>query len=308
MNFQQLMYVVALNEHKHFARAAEACDVSQATLSVMLRKLEEELSLVLFDRSRSPVVITHDGERVLGVAREILAKRQEMLGLYDVLNDTATGELSIGVIPTVAMSLLPILLKSMLKAHPHIKLRIKEVTTEEIITLLEQGKLDVGILATPIDGVDLHTYPLYTEPMMVYGVGNGTQEFITKRDLKDQEVWLLEDGHCFKEQAMTVCDIQEGSRKHENLDFEGNSFDTLLNLTDSFGGYTLLPELYAKGLSRSRWQKCKRFKDPQPARQVSAMVFHPFVKKRLVDALIQVARKAMTTKLDSSQAKVVGVK
>jgi LysR family hydrogen peroxide-inducible transcriptional activator len=294
MNFQQLAYVLALNEHKHFSRAAESCDVAQATLSAMLRKLEEELGLTLFDRTRAPLITTQDGELVVIMAREILSKRDELLGLSSNLSGQVQGQLRIGIIPTVAPLILPLFLSAFAAAFPHVSLQIQEVTTEEIVRLLASNDLDVGILATPIQGVDMHTYPLYREALQVYGVLDNEREFVHREELQGEQIWLLEEGHCFKDQVMTVCDLRATSRPHQQIEMRGSSFDTLVSLVDDFGGYTLLPELYAQRMPKRKRDKMRAFRAPQPVRQVSAMVYRPFAKKRLVDAFIHLIRQEVT--------------
>jgi LysR family hydrogen peroxide-inducible transcriptional activator len=300
MNFQQLEYILAVSNHRHFARAAESCNVTQATLSAMIKKLEEELGMKIFDRSHQPVITTDEGQDVLELAKTILADQRRLIALSKSEETVFNGELIIGVIPTVANSLLPMVLGEIIKDHPKLKLHIKEITTEEITRQLKEETIDTGILATPLLDDSLEEHVLYYESMMVYGINDRGKKYVLPGDLKNEEIWLLEEGHCFKDQSMTICNIKEKTGGPSNLKFEGNSFDTLLNLSDRFGGYTLVPELYYNLMSNEKKKKTRHFQKPIPVREVSLVHYRPLAKRRVIEALAKEIRKLITPKLTTS--------
>ena len=291
MNFRQLEYILAVNEQSHFGKAAEQCFVSQATLSEMIRKLEDELEIVIFDRSRSPVILTSQGKDVIRNARDIIDKTHQLKQLKSSLEGRLSGTIRIGIIPTVAPLLLPLIIKPFVNAFPDINLKIKEATTDQLISDLEANQLDGAILATPVADTDMNEYPLYTEALKVYGIKDKTKKLVRIKDIKKSRIWLLQEGHCLKDQIISICELDKKSYEIDRLEIECNSFATLVSLVDDFGGYTLLPELYVNIMSRDRQIKTQSFEQPEPKRQISMLVFRPFVKKTQINALVEVIRK-----------------
>lgn len=301
MNFQQLEYVIAVDKAKQFWQAAEDCNVTQATLSAMVRKLEGELGYVLFDRSRKPIKTTHEGSAFIETAKTILTQRDSLFEIGQQ-EQALKGKLTLGIIPTIATSLLPLILPVILGDHPELELDIVELTTEEIKKQLYTDRIDFGILATPVEEEDLEEHILYYEPMMVYGMRN-QKGYVTSDDIKEGKVWLLEEGHCFRNQVMTICEIREKQLAHQNLNFRGNSFETLLNLADSFGGYTLVPELYYKDLFKERKAKTKHFEKPVPVREVSLLSYRKVGKKYAIEYLTQMIQTLTNPLLSASSLK-----
>jgi len=275
MNFKQLEYILAIDEYKVFSEAAFHCGVTQATLSAMVIKLEEELGFQIFDRTTKPVTITESGEEVIAKAKEMLRIKGSIDLIGKSIPEGLSGELRIGIIPTVANSLLSKILPVLLEKNPDLQLVIKEVTTEEVIRGLKRGSLDFGIAATPIEDESIHEEIAYYEPMLVYGVTENSKEYTVSEDLLNDKIWLLEEGHCFREQVSIICGLQEKKNTIENLKFEGNSFETLLSMVDSFGGHTLIPELYYRELSSERAKKSRMFQKPIPVREISVLSYEP---------------------------------
>ncbi len=302
MNFQQLEYVMAVHKHKHFGIAADSCHITQATLSAMIKKLEEELKILLFDRSRKPIQTTDMGLQFIETARTIL-QQKELLFSLNKQSEKLEGKLSIGIIPTVANSLLPIILPSILKENQKLQLTISEITTEEIKTQLIMDKIDIGILATPINDKQFDEHILYYEPMMIYGILDKKKEYVNSKDIKNGNIWLLEEGHCFRNQALTVCEIKEKELSPSNLNFMGSSFETLLNLTDKFGGYTLIPELYYKNMSKQKQNRTKHFQKPIPVREISIVTYRHFAKNQSIKYLSALIQKLTKTHLSTKSYK-----
>lgn len=303
MNFQQLEYIIAVDKLKHFGLAAESCYVTQATLSAMIKKLEEELNVQFFDRSRHPILTTEHGKVIVAKAKELIRHRDELIGLATTQPTQLEGKLTIGIIPTIANSLLPLILPSLLKKNPNLDLSVVEITTEEIISQLELNKIDLGILATPIEDAELDETILYYEPMLVYGKESGKKKYVSGNDISDRKIWLLQEGHCFRNQAMTICNIEEKVAAASNLQFEGNSFETLLNLAESFGGLTLIPELYYLEMPKRKQKLTKPFHKPIPVREVSIVSYRPELKRHTISYLANHIRKIIEPRLSSKDYK-----
>ena len=302
MNFQQLDYALAIHKHKNFGAAADYCDISQATLSAMVKKLEQELDIVLFDRSRKPVKTTAEGMIFIEKARSILKIKGE---LNEIKNSDSSmeGKLTIGIIPTVVNALMPKVLPKILDENPKINLEIKEITTEQIKLQLSNDEIDLGILATPIQDEEYDEHQLYYEPMWVYGIQNEQKHYVSSDDVKNQNIWLLEEGHCFREQMRTICEIKEKAPKHKNLAFKSNSFETLMHMCDQFGGLTLLPELFVNQLPPQLQLKSKSFTVPIPVREISIVSYRKTGNQKIISYLSQLIQKEVSPLLKTSQYK-----
>lgn len=301
MNFHQLEYIVAVDEHKLFSKAAFACDVTQATLSTMIIKLEKELGFPIFDRSTKPVTTTESGKELINKAKELLAIRNSTFLIGKSIPKSISGKLSLGVIPTVANSLLPIILPEVLNHNPNLTLQVKEITTKEIIRSLKLGELDMAIAATPLNEKNIDEEILYYEPMYVYGVNNANKKYIVSEEMLDKKVWLLEEGHCFREQVSTICGLKNKNSDIKNLSFEGNSFETLLSMVDIFGGYTLIPELYYLKLGKEIQSKSRRFQKPIPVREISILSYTPARKSMTIEYFVELIKRMIGPRLSTNR-------
>lgn len=298
MNFQQLEYVLAVHKHKHFGLAAENCHITQATLSAMIKKLEQEIGITIFDRSRKPVKTTDVGLIFIEKSKNLIAQKNE---LYELKNtsEVLSGSITIGIIPTVATSLLPLVLPKVIQENPELTIEVIEITTEQIKQQLVMDSIDIGIVATPINDVRFEEHIMYYEPMMVYGIADKDKTYVTSSDVKNKSVWLLEEGHCFRNQMLTVCEIQEKEMKHSNLNFKGNSFETLINLANTFGGLTLIPELYYNDLNEIKKVKTKHFELPIPVREISIISYRQYANSKIISYLTDLIQKTVNTQLST---------
>lgn len=303
MNFKQFEYVLALSRQRHFGRAAEECAISQATLSEMIKRLEEEIGYQLFDRSSYPIKPTKEGLVFAEKAEEILKLRRQMLISSPNEDGPLTGSLRIGIIPTVINQMVPDVMKSFIETHPKLKLSLEEIPTEEILKRLSADRLDLGIVSTPLPkgSIEVEEEILYYEAMLVYGLDDSAKDFIKREELKQAEVWLLEDKHCFRNQSMNVCGIGSKQKGLNQFDFKGNSFESLIRLSEEFGGYTLIPELFAKSLSEKRRSRVREIKQPTPVREISLISAVPLIKKQAMLKLSEHIRKEISPKLISSK-------
>ncbi len=285
MNLQQLEYIIAVDQFKHFSKAALHCNITQATLSMMIKKLEEELNIVIFDRKMSPIITTELGKEIIIEAKKALFHSKEIVALAKSKEHKVEGKLRMGIIPTIANSLLPKILFPLMDAYPLLELELFEITTHNIIRQLKEGTIDVGILSTPIQDEQIEESILYYETLMVYGNLSNDKKYILPEELAKQPLWMLEEGHCMRDQVIQLCQINNGHPLPNNLKFQANSFETILNMVDVMGGLTFIPELYYETLSKERKAKVIEFKTPIPVREISMVYYRPFAKLRMIEQL-----------------------
>lgn len=288
MNLQQLEYIVAVDTWRHFSTAAEKCHVTQPTLSMMIQKLEAELDIKIFDRTRQPVVTTAIGKKIIEQARVILNEADVLKKIVVEQKGEITGELRIGIIPTLAPYLLPLFLSTFLKKYPNLKLKISELTTSQIIQELESQRLDAGILATPLKVPSIKEVPLFYEQFVVYASQNEKlmkKKYLLADDIDVNRLWLLEEGHCLRSQVVNLCELKRKETLLHNLDYEAGSIETLKKMVDMNNGITILPELALRDLSRAQEKNVRHFKAPVPAREISIVTYRYFVKYNLIEAL-----------------------
>ena len=288
MNLQQLEYVVAVDKHRHFSNAAENCFVTQATLSMMIKKLEEELGITIFDRSKQPVVPTEAGKILIEQARSVLRETELIKQISSNLKTGLQGDLKIGIIPTLAPYLLPLFLPQFLKQYPSIKLKIQEQTTEQLLQMLASDKIDVAIMATPLGDKNFKETPLFYEEFKVFVSANDKnlkKKYILPEDIDINKLWLLEEGHCLRSQALNLCELQKQQAKAHNLDYETGSIESLLKITEINEGITIVPELATLNFDSVMKEKLRYFKPPVPVREISLVTYRHFIKKKLLELL-----------------------
>lgn len=308
MNIQHLTYIIAVDAQRHFAKAAEKCFVTQPTLSMMIQKLEEELGVKIFDRSKQPVVPTEAGEIVIRQAKIILQEANRMKIIVSELKGEIKGELKLGIIPTVAPYLLPLFLNKFLKKYPLLKIKITELTTQQIIDKLKNHHLDAGILATPLNNDSLNEQPLYYEQFVVYASKNETlmkKKFLLPADIDTNHLWLLEEGHCLRSQVLNLCELRKRELETSNLEYEAGSIETLKKMVDFNNGITILPELALKELSVKDMKNVRHFKSQVPAREISIVTYHHFVKQRIIDVLKEEICKSVPAEMLTAKRKMV---
>lgn len=295
MNLQQLEYIVALDTHKNFSKAAEVCFITQATLSTMVKKLEEELEIMIFDRKTSPVVTTECGQKIIIEAKKIVHQINQLKQISSEIKNTIEGELKIGVIPTIASNLLHRILPDLIKTYPLLKLDIYEITTNNIIQKLKNGEIDAAILSTPLKHNEFLKKVLYYENLFVYGniKEHKNKKYITTKEINNETVWLLEQGNCLTDQIINVCNLKE-KELNKNIRFKPNTLETLVNMVDNFNGLTLIPELFYKDLSDARKSNVIDFIKPSPVREISLVYYYPYSKLKLIEAVEQFIKDKIT--------------
>jgi LysR family hydrogen peroxide-inducible transcriptional activator len=290
MTFTQLEYIIAIDTYRHFAIAAEHCFVTQPTLSMQVQKLEQELGVRLFDRTRQPVVATEQGVEIIEQARKIIHERSLLLERIQHKKGLLTGELRIGIIPTLAPYLLPLFVQPFTKKYPGVKLIVNEMMTEQVIARLREGRIDTGLLVTPLEENGITEQVLFYEELMAYVSKKNTayeKTYVLPQDIDPQKLWILEEGHCFRSQVVNLCELQKLSKEGSHFDYEAGSIETLRRMVEMNDGITIVPELATTDMTLRQQQLIRHFKKPVPMREVSIVVHRNFVKKRLIDALKQ---------------------
>ena len=287
MTITQLKYVLAVAEYKNFTLAADKCFVTQPTLSMQIQKIEEELNIQIFDRTKKPIQLTDIGQKIVTQAKSIVNEADRIQDIVEQQKGFIGGEFRLGIIPTIMPTLLPMFLKNFIKKYPKVKLIIEELNTAEIITKLNNGHLDAAIAATPLQEEKIKEIVLYYEPFMAY-IPEGHHHFQKKEievaDLNLDEILLLQDGHCFRDGILNLC--RNNTRNEINhFQIESGSFETLIKLANEGLGTTLLPFLHTLDLNELDKNKLRHFKEPKPAREVSIIYPKSELKIHIIDAL-----------------------
>ena len=291
MNLQQLEYVIALDIHRNHVKAAEHCHVTQPTLSMMVKKLEGELGVKIFDRSQ-PLKPTPSGELIISRARQILQEIKNLKEFIRNEKDSIEGEFRLGVIPTLAPYLLPRFLNEFLEKHPGTSFTVMELQTNDIIRYLKTNRLDLAILVTPVDDREIREIPVFYEPILLYTsekLKYYAQNKVTLKSLTLDNLLMLEEGHCFRGQVENLCAGKGKKLYHHQLNYQSGSFETLKAMVDNNYGYTLIPELSVNVKSKH----VKHFTSPEPVREVSLAVHNGFLKEMLLIKLRNAILKAI---------------
>ncbi|NYT85965.1 LysR substrate-binding domain-containing protein [Pollutimonas harenae] len=297
MTLTELKYIVAVARERHFGRAAEACFVSQPTLSVAIRKLEDELGVVLFERGGTEVGITPIGLRVVAQAQRVLEEGANLREIARQGHDPLAGPLRVGIIYTIGPYLLPKLVPTQISATPQMPLLLQENYTTRLLELLRQGEIDCAIVALPLPDTGLAIHPLYDEPFLVavprHHPWAGRKE-IASSELKDETMLLLGSGHCFRDQVLEVCpELSRFSAASEGIQrsFEGSSLETIRHMVAAGIGVTVLPSssLSLPGVQNDLLSFIP-FKKPVPDRRVVLAWRKSFPRPAAIEALIEAVR------------------
>lgn len=286
MTLTQLEYMVAVDTYRHFVLAAEKCFVTQPTLSMQLQKLEEELGVKLFDRTKQPVIPTEIGTRIIAQARVVLREAERIHQMINSEKNVMTGELRIGIIPTLAPYVLPTLFKQIRTKYPQLELVIKETITEEVLHELKNNRLDCGLVVTPLKDASIKEDVLFYEELFVYVSRKNAlydKKYVLPDDINPDQLWLLEEGHCFRSQVLNLCELRKSADLH--FKYATGNIETLKRMVDKSDGLTILPELAVMEFNKNQMKLVKRLKDPAPAREVSLVTHRDHIKTKLIQTL-----------------------
>ncbi|MCT4599793.1 MAG: hydrogen peroxide-inducible genes activator [Marinifilaceae bacterium] len=305
MKIQQLKYIIALDEHRHFVRAAEYCKVSQSTLSSMIQKLEEELDVQIFDRNAHPIKPTLLGETLIAQARDVVSRINYIKESVISEKTNDLGNINMGIIPTIAPYILPDFIKKI--SNTNIKINISETKTETIIEELKKGEIDFALLATPLDEEDILEIPIYYERFVAY-ISPNDPLFINKNiessEIPTNNLWLLQEGHCFRSQILNICN----NKDQKNTIYEAGSINTLINIVDNNGGFTVIPELHINLLSDSQKNYIRDIINPEPVREISIIIRNDFVREKILNVIINIIKEIIPEHMLNERLKKFAVK
>lgn len=288
MNIHQLEYIVALDTHRNYVKAAESCFITQATLSIMIKKFEEELNCTIFDRSKQPLVPTELGIKIINQARIILQEYSIMKGIVLQESQEFAGDLRIGIIPTLAPYLIPRFLNSFLEKYPNIRLHISEITTDSILQKLKEYELDAGIMAIPYQNNTLNQETLFYEEFVVYGTvlsKKKKKKVISTKELETENLWLLDEGHCLRTQVINLCGLKNSFNTTRQIDFVAGSIETIKKIVEMNHGITVLPALSLDYMSAIQLKDVLKFEEPRPVREIGLVTYRQHLKTNLISAL-----------------------
>ncbi len=307
MTITQLKYVLAVAEHKNFTKAAEKTFVTQPTLSMQIQKIEDELDILIFDRTKKPIELTEIGNKIVIQAKNIVNEANRISDIVDQEKGFIGGEFKLGIIPTIMPTLLPMFLRNFINKYPKVKLKIEELNTETIIEKLEEGHLDAAIAATPLESENIKERPLYYEPFIAYVTENHRlfkKKSLEVSDLDLTDMLLLEDGHCFRDGVINLCKAV-GNQEEDHFSLESGSFETLVKLANEDLGMTLLPYLHTIDYKGKDMEFLKNFKEPSPAREVSLIYHKSELKMQIIEALRNVIMGIVRGAIDFHNVQII---
>jgi len=290
MNIQQIEYVIAVSKSKTFGEAADKCFVTQSTLSTMVARFESEIGVIIFDRKTKPVSVTTEGEHILKQLKIISNEISNLDYVADRVkgesNNEISGNIRLGAIPTIAPFVLPQFLKGFLKLHTRLQLEVSEIPTQKIIDQLLSRELDIGLVSIPLKHDDLVEIPLYSEPFHLYDrQSKESKSDVNITDIDFTRLWLLEEGHCMRNQVEKICEIKSRNEQIGNLTYKSGTINTLLKLVNQNNGLTLLPHLATLELTRAEKKYVHEFTDVAPVRRIGLVVHKHYVKKKVLKKL-----------------------
>ncbi|RFZ92963.1 hydrogen peroxide-inducible genes activator [Mucilaginibacter conchicola] len=288
MTITQLEYIVAVDTYRSFVAAANKCFVTQPTLSMQIQKLEDTLGVKIFDRSKQPVVPTEIGEEIIAQARVLIAESEKIKEIVTDRQKELSGELRVGIIPTISPYILPKILNSFIEKYPQVKLIVWEQTTEQIIQQLKLGTIDCGLLSTPLNESSLTEIPVFYENFVAYAAKSSKlskKKVITPDDIDMEEIWVLNEGHCMREQVLNICQRRKATKGFQHFEYNTGSVETLKRMVDMNNGATILPELALAEMTDKQRDRVRYFKSPEPAREVSIVMHRNYLKRRMIEAL-----------------------
>jgi LysR family hydrogen peroxide-inducible transcriptional activator len=309
MTITQLEYVIAVDTYKGFGEAAKRCFVTQPTLSMQIKKLEEEFGVLIFDRSKKPVLTTEIGHKIIRQAKIGLKEVKRIAEIIKNEKDTFSGTLRIGIIPTLSPYLVPRFAPKFARKYTDVNIVIEELLSNEIMRKLQNDQLDVGIMVHNESAQGLISSPMFYEAFLLYFSNNHellNNETVNIDDLNPDEIWLLKEGHCFRDQIQIFCGNSFFMSKNHALEFESGSLETLRKIVESEVGFTLLPELAIDELPTEKRKNIRAFNKTSPVREISLVVHRSFLKQRLIEQLkVEIQAEIPKEMQDEKRGKVV---
>ena len=307
MNFQQLEYIIAVDNYRHFSKAAEASFVTQPTLSMMIQKLEDELGVKIFDRTQLPIQPTEIGRRIIDQARIAVAQVNQIKEIIQEEKGIVKGVFRLGIIPTVSPYLIPELMRVHASSNTDVQIVIHEIPTHQILQSLSNGSLDGGILATPLNDNNVVERPLYYERFFAYVSPQEKALYaktaLDEADLNSAKLWLLDEVHCFRTQILHLCNLKKRRKSQSIFTYEAGTIDTLISIVDNNEGLTVIPEMALSNLSVEQKKNVRPFKNATPVREISLITRKEYLRDRLLEIVSNEIKSVVPTSLQDSALK-----
>ena len=303
MNIQQLEYILAVDTYRHFAKAAEYCRVTQPTLSMMIQKLEDELGVKLFDRNTQPITPTAAGRKVIDQARVVLHQASLINDIVNEAEQSLKGTFRLAVLPTIAPYLLPRFFQQVSGKYPELDIRILEMQTAPTMKALMNGEIDAAIIANQPTEMQLQGDLLFYEQFFAYVARNESifkKELVRTADISDERLWLLDEGHCFRDQLMRFCQM-ERVKLHQAA-YRLGSLETFMRMVESGNGITFIPELATHQLSEKQKELVRPFAIPKPAREIVWVTRKDFIRHKIAGILIECIKNSVPKEMRTLQA------
>lgn len=291
MTITQLEYVVAVATYKSFVAAAEKCFVTQPTLSMQIQKLEDELTVKIFDRNRHPINTTELGEAIVNQAKIILAESAKINEIIQSKTGSISGRFKIAILPTLAPYVVPQLMDKITANYPDLQVSVLELQTHEILKRLHDNEIDCGLVSTPLDDNNIKEYPLFYETLVAYFGKN--EEALKKKSIKVEDIdmnkfWMLNEGNCLRNQIINLCSEQIGKiQDNKNFKYETGNVETLRKMVDKSGGVTILPEFATFDFQEEQLDNIRYFDGEEPVREISAVTNTHFVRMNILQKIME---------------------
>ena len=308
MTLQQFEYIIALEKFRHFTKAAEYCNVTQPTLSAMIQKLEDELEVKIFDRSQQPITPTPAGLLVIKQAKEALVQAEQIKNIVQEQKQDVAGKFTLGILPTIAPYLLPRFISLLMKKYPKLELRIAEMKTHEIKRALLNGEIDAGVLADIEDLEEYNISHLFYEQYMAYVSKSCPlyeKQLVKSSDLQNHQLWLLDEGHCFRDQMVKYCQIK--SAQDSQMTYSLGSIETFMRMVESGCGVTFIPWMAVQQLSESQKELVRPFAIPVPSRHLVVATNKNFIRNTILTAIIEEIQASVPKAMHSLTTSQVSV-
>ena len=308
MTLQQFEYIIALEKFRHFTKAAEYCNVTQPTLSAMIQKLEDELEVKIFDRSQQPIAPTPAGLLVIKQAKEALVQAEQIKNIVQEQKQDVAGKFTLGILPTIAPYLLPRFISLLMKKYPKLELRIAEMKTHEIKRALLNGEIDAGVLADIEDLEEYNISHLFYEQYMAYVSKSCPlyeKQLVKSSDLQNHQLWLLDEGHCFRDQMVKYCQIK--SAQDSQMTYSLGSIETFMRMVESGCGVTFIPWMAVQQLSETQKELVRPFAIPIPSRRLVMATNKNFIRHTILTAIIEEIQASVPKAMHSLATSQVAV-
>ena len=303
MTLQQLEYILAVSQFRHFAKAAEHCRVTQPTLSATIQKLEDELDTKIFDRSQQPICPTPVGQLVIEQARIVLEQAGHIKDIIEEEKHSLSGVFKLGILPTIAPYLLPRFFPQLMKKYPKLDIRVTEMKTKDIKQALIKGEIDAGLIATLPEKDDFRQIPLFYEQFYAYIARESKlfdNKIIRTSDLSDEQLWMLDEGHCFRDQLVRFCQMK--AAQASQIAYHLGSMETFMRMVESGKGVTFIPELAIDQLNDTQKELVRPFAIPIPTRQIILITNEHFIRTTLLEVLTKEIQASVPREMLSLRA------